>query len=425
MKRAGVRVRGYEALDLVTEIDEPALSRAIADWDKFANNGPYRHRLEVLAGPELIDLCLERARTPPRGRGASSSPSTGTWRNAATWAAFNTPGSEARMLQAAIEADNQSEAETYVGAAITRAQLTTLTDEPFDPPVDALVALIGRRSYLGERAADLALAIAAPLPERVAEALSEAAGAGGEHATMAMYALTKAAPSPTVRRAVESALESSDANLQAAALGVFAEHWGEEARPMWRAFLASRSAPLRQAAESVIGEHGSVEDLPEAAGHLAKLARTKSAIHMSPPRGSEIVDLLVRHAEEPVARRGLDDLSARWDRLGDDLREWLEAHHPSLNPSRRVDAPTEQPAEAEERLEWPPPTIKRKGKELLLQFEDTDMFETRERFEELALAHPRIHVIDGDREWTSMTIDGDDPEALIRELWTAAGRPPA
>jgi hypothetical protein len=411
LERAGVAVRGFEARDLVTELPEAALTRAVAAWDRFHNEGPHRHRLEVLAGPELIETCLGQAR---------GSANAFTWRFAATCAAFNTPGSEAQMLRAAVETRDWKEADSFVDAAISRATLTTLSNEPFEPPADAVVALIGRGSYIGERGASLAAAMKAPLPDPVSDALCAASRLGGDPAIRAVAALDKAAPSSAVRQAVDDALASADPNLQAAALGVLAHHWGTDARPTWQAFLASRSAPLRQTAEQVLGLHGTADDLPDAAAHMATLARTKSSVHLTPPRGAEIVDLLARHRGDPAARAGLDDLSARWDRLGADLREWLEQHHPWLEPSQRGGAPVEQQAGPEEPLEWPPPTIEREGDVFALSFEDTDLFETRERFEELAAAHPRVELVDGDREWTSLKVSGDEPEALIRELWATA-----
>ncbi|MBA3779788.1 MAG: hypothetical protein H0X16_10915 [Chloroflexi bacterium] len=421
LDRVGIAVRSFEALDLVTELDESALTRAVAAWGRFGNNGPYRHRLEVLAGHELIETCLGHLRIAASPQHGSEPLRPAVWRLATSCVACNTPGSEARILRAAVEAGDDLDAQALVDSAIHRATLTTLTGEPFDPPEDALVALIGRRSYLGERATFVPQSMKAPLPEPVTQALCAAARAGGDRGASALAALDKAAPSASVRQVEEDSLASAEPNLQATALGILAHHWGEEARPIWQGFLASRSAPLRQTAEAVLGLHGTAEDLPEAAARLAKLSRTKPAVYMSPPLGCEIVDLLVRHRDRPAARAGLDDLSARWDRLSDDLREWLEQNHAWLDPSHRPDEPVEQDAEPEEPLEWPPPTIERDGDTFVLWFEETDLFETRERFEEFAEAHPAVQAIDGDREWLSLTISREEPEALIRELWAAAG----
>jgi hypothetical protein len=146
---------------------------------------------------------------------------------------------------------------------------------------------------------------------------------------------------------------------------------------------------------------------------------------MSPPRGNEIVDLLARHRDDPIARAGLDDLSARWDRLPDDLRSWLAEHHPEFEPARRDDRPAEamsaQEEAEEEQLSWPPPTIERRGSDLHLEFDEVGAHQpVRERFEELAMAHPAIEVLEGDREWLSIRVSVADAEALIHELWEAA-----
>jgi hypothetical protein len=178
---------------------------------------------------------------------------------------------------------------------------------------------------------------------------------------------------------------------------------------------------MRWEAEDLIAEYGTEEDLPAASAHLAKLIRSRHAIAMLPPRGSPIVNLMVRHADHPVARAALDDLTARWSRLSDDMRSWLAEQHPSLAPAA-VPAENEK-AEAmpEELLTWPPPSLERDGSSFALTFDEAGAHHpVRERFEELAERHPMIEVIEGDREWLSVAIDAADPEALVRELWSAA-----
>jgi hypothetical protein len=419
LDRAGIAVRSFETHDLVTEVDETELAQAVAEWDRFGNIGPHRRRLEALSGSMLLETCVRRMLAAP-DRATAESPRRAVWRFAVSCVAANTPGSEERMLSAALAVRDEDDALAFVDAAMHRANLARLTGEPFDAPEDALVALIGRRSYLGERAAWLAQSMPGPLPEAVTFGLCAAARASGESAIPALGALHNAAPSLAVRETVEDALASREPNRQATALAILAHHWGAEARPTWQVFLASRSAPLRQTAEAVLGLHGTVEDLPEAAEHLARLARTKSGVQQSPPRGAEIVDLLVRYREHPAASAALDDLSARWGSLGDDLREWLEEHYPWLDPARRHDEPHEQQAEPEERLEWPPPLIEREGNTFTLWFDDTDLFETRDRFEDLVRAHPAVRLMDSDREWISLQISGRRREALIHELWAAA-----
>ena len=69
---------------------------------------------------------------------------------------------------------------------------------------------------------------------------------------------------------------------------------------------------------------------------------------------------------------------------------------------------------------WPLPEIKLQGTEHYLGFWDTDMFDVRDRFEDLLAAHPAVTIVDGDREWTTARFDVDDPEALVAELWAQA-----
>ena len=421
LDRAGISVGDLELLDLVTEIDEAALQRLVEAWGEFANRGPHRLRLVRLAGMDILERCLDHLRRAgDSGHGRKSS-----WSFAVTCVTMNTPGAEGRVIAEAARTRDRHVAENLVGAAEGRIRLAALAGLPVDAPAPEVAELVGRSGYLGERACRLAAILPAPLPVLVTDALLVAAGQKGERAVEALGALRRAAPEPAVRAAVERALTSEDANLRASGLDLLAQHWGDEAaRPTWKEFLASKSAPMRWTAEAVIGLHGTRDDLADAAAHLAKLARARGGMSMSPPRGNEIVDLLVRYRDDPIARAGLDDLSARWDRLPEDLRSWLAEHHPELDPARRDDQPAEAASpldEIEEELSWPPPTIQRHGKDLRLEFDEVGAHQpVRERFEELAVAHPAIEVLEGDREWLSVRVTGPDAETLIYELWEAA-----
>ena len=181
------------------------------------------------------------------------------------------------------------------------------------------------------------------------------------------------------------------------------------------------------AAEDAIGEFGDAVDVPLAAEHLSRIIRRKSTISWQPPRGSAIIELLVRHRGVAEAKTALDDLSKRWPKLPEELQRWLQTYHPDLVPD---EVPTSEvafaaePAEAvESPLTWPPPSIERKGKELHLGFWDTDLTDIRDRFEDLAAAHPSITIVDGDREWGTYRVEDQDPEALIAELWARAQGP--
>ena len=417
LRKAGILVRGLELLDLVTDIDDQALRRLVAAWGEFANRGPHRLRLVRLAGLDILERCLEGVRAGSE----SGNDRRSSWSFAVTCVTMNTPGAERVVLTEAARTREPRVAQSLVDAADGRLRLAMLAELEIDVPPEALAQLLRRPGYLAERACHVAALLPAPLPDPITDALLATAGGSGDAAATALGALQQAEPTAAVRAAVEAALAAGDPNVRAAALETLAHHWGIEARPAWREFLASKSAPMRWTAEAVIGLHGSEDDLADAAAHLAKLARARPGISMSPPRGNEIVDLLVRHREHPAARAGLDDLSARWDRLPEDLRSWLMEHHPWLDPSRRSDSPVESLASTEEELSWPPPTIRRQSGVLYLDFDEVSaQHPVRERFEEMAATHAEIEVLDGDREWLSMRVTVPNAEALIHELWEAA-----
>jgi hypothetical protein len=71
-------------------------------------------------------------------------------------------------------------------------------------------------------------------------------------------------------------------------------------------------------------------------------------------------------------------------------------------------------------VEWP--RIERDGDTFVVHFEETELSEARERFDDLAEAHPRVRLLEADREWARLVVNGKKPEALIRRLWEQASR---
>ena len=419
LDRAGVTVVGLEELDHVTDVDDEALAAAVAAWGTFGNQGPHRHRLEVLAGATLLERCLAHLDTPSRGRPPSD---RAAWLFAATCVAVNTDGAEPTMLEAAL-ATTGHDASSFVDPVVHRAEVARLTHTPLDLPVETLARLIRRSDYVSDRAAYLAQQLPAPLANAITDALCDAAMRGGERSERAIAALANAAPTEQVRTTLNQVLASEEAGPMANALGSLAAHWPDEARPVWRRFLASRSVPLRWAAEETLGQVGTEADVPEAAAHLAKLVRTKSSTHFTPPRGADLIALLLRHPEHADAQAGLEDLTARWDRLNTDLHEWLEEHHPELAPDAAVAAAELSGVTPEEPGTWPPPTIERDGDAWMITFsEGADHSPQRDRFEELVDAAPGIQILDGDREWLRVRIRAaaSDAKRILTDMWEEA-----
>jgi hypothetical protein len=421
LSRSGVAVRGIEVHGLVSDLSDDALARVVDDWGEHRNRGPYRKRVERLAGPGLLERCLAAADAAEASGGNAAA-----WRFAVRCVAFTTPGAEVRLVDEAASVDVRR-AEWLVDAAIDRVQLARLAALGADVPAGALASVLSRRGYVAERAAHLAGMLPPPLDPRVASALRDLVPRGGEVAQAALEALEAAEPTPALRATADEALAAADPNVRAAGLALLAHHWTDDARSVWREFLASKSAPMRWTAESVLGEYGSQEDLADAAEHLSRLIRSRPAVQSSPPRGNEIIGLLVRHRDHPTARRALDDLAARWTRLSDDVRSWLLEHHSWLAP---VDAAAPGPVDAADelpavdQLEFPPPTIEPDDDgSLRLSFDEAAAHHpVRERFQALAARHPSVEVLDGDREWLSVRVREGDPEEVIAELWDAAGQ---
>jgi hypothetical protein len=413
LHRSGVRVHGLERLDLFDDVAPDELERLVRDWETRAFDTAARRRMDGLAGEATIRYAIEAKHRQPDRRG---------WLSVAASAAHHTPGIDRLLLEAATADPDADLASTLAAAVAARAGMAELLSEPFDPPGDLVVAVARRRDKAAEVGYRIAFSLPAPLDDELTIVLCRAARRKGHSAIDAVRALRKAAPTAEVQAALEAALQSSDTDIRQLALESLGAVFGIGARPYWQAWLASSSAPQRMAAEDVIGAYGDADDVPLAAEHLGKIIRRKSSISWEPPRGNEIITLLVRHRELPAAQAALADMTKRWPKLPEELQLWLREYHPDLVPAEAGEAPTgaEEAEASEPALEWPLPEIKRQGTEFYLGFWDTDMFDVRDRFEDLLEAHPAVTIVDGDREWTTARIDVPDPEALVGALWAEA-----
>ena len=415
LRHHGVLVRDLEVLDSVDDISSHELHRLVDAWQVRAGHRAVGRRIEALAGEGTLRLALESNPGGDRLNG---------WDMIVSWIGRHTPGTEALILGKAVAEKDVSRAARLTGAVVGRGELAELVNDSFDPPVDLVLQLAQRRARVAEQAFRIAETLPAPLSDELTTALCVAARRGSISDTAAVRALRKARPTAEVREALAAALESSDADVRGLALDSLGELFGIGARPYWQAWLASSSAPQRMAAEDVIGAYGDADDVPLAAEHLGKIIRRKSSISWQPPRGNEIITLLVRHRDLPEAQAALADLTKRWPKLPEELQTWLREHHPDLVPAEAaslvVAGEPNHEVDAEPPLTWPVPEIKRDGKEFYLGFWDTDMFDIRDRFEDLLEAHPAVTIVDGDREWTTARIDVPDPDALVAELWARA-----
>jgi hypothetical protein len=421
LERAGIGVAGFEATDVIDDATDADLATLVEAFAKTGNNGPTRSRMARLGGTRLLELFLERHLAAPA--------TDHEWSAIIGDIAFNTPGSEGRLVRAAEELDRKPRGPgdtdynvySLLVSAENRARLADLGGLPIDLPEDVLIPLAERSASLGRVAVELIGLQSAPLSDDATKALGRLAQRGDERAAEALQALRKATPSPDVRATVDRALGAPSADVRAYALTILAHHWGTEARPTWREFLTSKSTTCRMTAESVLGDYGTEEDLDDAASTLGRIIRAKQTMSYSPPRGSELIELLVRFRDRPIAEAGLDDLSARWDRLADELRTWLVERHPWLDPARRTDRPVEQSIEPETPTEPAMPTIERIDDGFNVTFDDEAAWsDARERFEAAVAAHPSIDILEADREWMTLRVGVTGPEELIRTLWLAS-----
>lgn len=425
-----IDVRGFEPLDVATEVDDEELRRTVDGRNaEVQGQNTYARRLEALAGEKLLASSLEewnQVAERPRRRFLSSA-----WRDAAVGAAFNTPGGEVALVMKARAITDDYDRSAFIEGAFRRIRLCARVGLPFEFPEAMLLRLVRGRGMTASAAIQGLEHLPGPLPDRVIDALCATASRGTGNAVYAVVALRRVPASAAVRAAVEAALDAKDPDVQEMALQTLVILTGTEARPAWTAFLDSRSALRRLAAEVVIGRYGDATDVPRAAAELRRLIRTKPATETTPPRASNFIELLVRHRDAPEAAAGLADLSARWVRLTPGLRRWIETKHPSLAPSDSTERlPAASPAKVpsvdvellqEAPLEWPMPTIERQGDQYRLEFWEMD-HAVRDRFQDLIEAEPRIIVLDGDREWLTLTVEADEPEALLAALWASANR---
>lgn len=415
LRAEGVRVQGFDRLDLVADIEPGELDRLVAAYEARPYDETVRRRVEAVTGEPILRRAIDARPRVKRAPG---------WQAVLANAAHTTAGVEPLLLRTAVDEPDPSIAALLVGLVAARGTMAELVSSPFEPSAEAVLTLARRRGQVAEAAFKVAARMPSPLPQELTAVLCDATRRGGLSATDTVIALRKAAPTPEVRAALEAALDSTITDVSDLAMGTLGILLGTGARQYWQAWLASSSAPRRMAAEDAIGAFGDAEDVPLAAEHLHKIIRRKSSISWEPPRGSEIIQLLVRHRELPEAGDALEDLAKRWPKLPDELQRWLRTYHLDLVPGEArapaADSIAEPDEPAEPPLEWPLPSIERKGSEFHIGFWDTDLTDIRDRFDDLAAAHLAITILDGDREWATYRIDADDPEALVAELWAQA-----
>ena len=102
--------------------------------------------------------------------------------------------------------------------------------------------------------------------------------------------------------------------------------WGRSATVLASVVGVVVGAPTDGRRVYAISTYGDADDVPLAAEHLGKIIRRKSSISWEPPRGNEIITLLVRHRDLPEAQAALADLTKCWPKLPEELQALVAAN---------------------------------------------------------------------------------------------------
>lgn len=430
LRRSGVIVTGIDLLDVIEITDHRALSNVIAAWERDANRGPARRRAESLGGATTLNA-LHRIVA------AQDHDATGAARFVLGCAAFNTPGSERGIL--ALAARDKKRSAELVGYVLDRSWVAELTGTQLSFEVGDLLTILRAGGYAAERALSLVEALPTPLEPEVRDELVRLADQSDDLARGAVVLLGRAEPDAALRALLDRLMIDATTNVRASALTAASQLWGSDLRPVWHAWLADRSAPLREAAEEMLGAYGDADDLDIATPHLAKLIRRRPGqVSWHVPREAPLIELLLRHRDQRQVEAAFNDLFARWNRLNPDIHDWLHREHPELVPndggvSTVADvhdaAEDWQPGRTDDELvvedvAWPLPSIETHDGVTTLRFDHTDMFETKDRFEQLCATHHAISILEEDREFLRLDIDHPEPIATITQLWAQAGGHP-
>ena len=321
LRRSGVTVSGIEFLDVVAVTDHRALSGVIGAWKRDANRGSARRRAESLGGTATLDALHGIVAAQPQE-------SSGAARFVFGCAAFNTPGSELGVL--ALAARDKTRSVELVGCVLDRSSVAGLTGTRLSFEVGDLLSILR---------AGLVAAVPTPLEPAVRDELVRLA----EHDDLAQGAvvlLGRAEPDPALRALLDRLMIDAPTNVRASALTAASQLWGSDLRPVWHAWLSERSAPLRHAAEEMLGAYGDADDLDVATPHLARLIRRRPGqVSWHVPREAPLIELLLRHLDQPQVEAAFDDLFGRWRRLDPDVRDWIHREHPELIPKGGATSP--------------------------------------------------------------------------------------
>ncbi len=341
----GLRAGGWVPLDAQVEASTDWISEAVAGWVREKNHGPHRRHLESLAGPVATDWLASRA-------GASRLPVE--QRTAASFGlgcvVFNTadPALKVRLLEVAYRAASDG---TPDDVRVANSLLTNV--RPAYTLVAHGVAPLPGEGPLADLAASPHWQVSGPAvgllttlpPPRTAGAvqvlcdlarpgLGELTSDEAARVESALQALEAASVTPGVVDLVEQLFdESPSARVRRQAGATLVALLGARARDVWVRLLESRDPWDVDTGEELVADHGDESDLEVALTAAHRLLRRRPADRAyHPPRGSDLLDFLARYRGNVEVDALFFEVTARWPRLPEELRDWLAAHHPWLVP---------------------------------------------------------------------------------------------
>ena len=327
---AGTMAEDFIALDVVS--DPPTLW-LVAVVEQLRQEDRMGRRADACAGLQLIETAAEWLDDEDEEISWNAASVMGS-------AAFNDPGPETylALVDAAsrqVERGSVGEFPAHLlllGAAALGSLASSLgryRETAF--PEGSLPELIGHSSQAITEGAIGALSTApGEASADATAALCDVVAADGAIADQAAWALTRSAPTDELEQLLRDTFLTAKGELRTSAAIAYCTHWPDQGRFTWTELLAARGLEDKWTGADLLAEYGSEEDTELAAKELIRLAKAKAERLYHPPRGAQLIEFLSRYPDDPATIEAMGVLDNRRDKLPEELREWIEEHHPEI-----------------------------------------------------------------------------------------------